>query len=498
VLVGLSYADDKGDLHPRLAEAVPTIENGGWRVFPDGRMETTWKLRPNVRWHDGAPLTTADLVFGATVEQDPELPIAQHPAYPLIESIEAADASTIAVRWKQPYIQADSMFSYELALPLPKHLLEQTYADDKAGFTDIEYWSARFVGSGPYRVRDWVVDSHVVVQAFDGYVLGRPKIDEIEVRFIVDGSTVGANILANAVDVILGRTLMPVDQAQDILQRRRDLKTERALRSWYPVHAQFINTSPPVVADVRFRRALLHAIDRQQMIEALGGGISPIAHSIVGPDIAEYREIQGSEVRYDFDLQRATQMVQDLGYAKGPDGTFVDPSGQKLGVSIWTTTRSEIQPRIVLAVADYWKQLGVDVEPNMIPPQRIGDREYRAQFPAFEMVSGTNGVSSEEIRRMLSSSTPLPENRFTATGNNSRYRNPENDALIERYLTTIPRDDRMQALRELIHHRTDQLPSMGLLYEVEFTIYYERLSNVTSRGPRSAQTWNAHLWELRR
>lgn len=89
------------------------------------------------------------------------------------------------------------------------------------------------------------------------------------------------------------------------------------------------------------------------MIEALGGGISPVAHSFVGPDIAEYREVQDSQVRYDYDLQRATQMVKGLGYAKGADGMFADAAGQKLTVSIWTTTRSEIQPRIVLAVADY-------------------------------------------------------------------------------------------------------------------------------------------------
>lgn len=493
VLVGLTYADEKGDLHPRLAEAVPTIENGQWRVSPDGRMETTWKLRPNVRWHDGTPLTTADLAFAAAVEQD----TAQHPAYGLIDSIEPIDASTITVKWKQPYIEADSMFSYQLALPLPKHILEKPYAEDKQAMIDLPYWAGEFVGTGPYRVKQWLIDSHVVVQAFDGYVFGRPKIDEIEVKFIVDGGTVGANILANAVDVTLGRTLMPVDQALDILNRRRDLKSERALRSWYPIHAQFINTSPAIVTDLRFRRALLHAIDRPQLIEALSGGISPVAHSFVGPDITEYREVQGSQVRYDYDLQRATQMVEELGYARGADRVFADAAGQKLTLSITTTTRSEIQPRIVLAVAEFWKQLGVDVEPDVIPPQRIADRENLAQYPAFLMISGMNGVSSEELRRMLSSSTALPENRFTTTGNYPRYRNPENDALIERYLTTIPRTDRMQALSDFVHFRTDQLPSMGLFYEVEFTIYDEHLSGVTSRGPRSSHTWNAQQWEWR-
>jgi len=149
-------------------------------------------------------------------------------------------------------------------------------------------------------------------------------------------------------------------------------------------------------------------------------------------------------------------------------------------------------------VAEYWKQIGVDVEPVMIPPQRISDREFRAQFPAFEMISGTNSISTEDIRRMHSISTPLPENRFQTSGNNSRWRNAENDALIERYITTIPLTERLQVLASLLHLRTDQLPAMGLFYEVDFTLHSGALQNVTSRGPRSSQAWNAHLWDLRR
>jgi peptide/nickel transport system substrate-binding protein len=64
---GLTVQGARGPLEPRLAEAVPTTDNGMWRVFPDGRMETTWKLRPNIRWHDGVPLTADDLVFTTTV-----------------------------------------------------------------------------------------------------------------------------------------------------------------------------------------------------------------------------------------------------------------------------------------------------------------------------------------------------------------------------------------------------------------------------------------------
>ena len=95
---------------------------------------------------------------------------------------------------------------------------------------------------------------------------------------------------------------------------------------------------------------------------------------------------------------------------------------------------------------------------------------------------------------MHSSATPLPENRFQATGNNPRYRNAENDALVERYLGTVLRAERIKALADLVHHRTDQLPSLPLFYEVDYTLHADRVHGVTARGPRSTQTWNAQDW----
>ena len=60
---------------PVLAEAIPSFENGLWKVFPDGQMETTWKIREGARWHDGTPFTSGDVLFTSKLEQDKELPV---------------------------------------------------------------------------------------------------------------------------------------------------------------------------------------------------------------------------------------------------------------------------------------------------------------------------------------------------------------------------------------------------------------------------------------
>src|SRR5579864_7881532 len=64
---GLALADASGEFHPYLAESIPQLNTGSWQVFPDGRMETTWKLRPGLTWQDGHPLTADDFVFAFQV-----------------------------------------------------------------------------------------------------------------------------------------------------------------------------------------------------------------------------------------------------------------------------------------------------------------------------------------------------------------------------------------------------------------------------------------------
>src|SRR5436305_14318127 len=96
-----------------------------------------------------------------------------------------------------------------------------------------------------------------------------------------------------------------------------------------------------------------------------------------------YNAVEQGIVKYSYDLRDATQLVEGLGYTKRPDGFFYDASGEKLNVSIYTTVQNDIHPKATAAVADYWRQLDVDVDQVLLPIQRAQDRDYRAQFPAF-------------------------------------------------------------------------------------------------------------------
>ena len=171
--------DPPGNPAPLLAEAAPSIENGTWRLFPDGRMETTVRIRPGARWHDGTPVTAQDAIFGATVSREfPDLQLSTNYGSALfkdLENIDSPDDRTLVAQWRRPFAQADWLFSYLFGPPLPKHILEESYLADRASFTNLRYWSTDFVGSGPFIVREFIPSTSMQLMANDDYVLGRPR-----------------------------------------------------------------------------------------------------------------------------------------------------------------------------------------------------------------------------------------------------------------------------------------------------------------------------------
>jgi peptide/nickel transport system substrate-binding protein len=491
----LCYFDDQGNLQPRLADAVPTLENGRWRLLADGTMETSWTIREGARWHDGVPLTADDLLFTLAVVQDRELPIFGDIAYASLDSAWAQDPRTIVVKWKQPYIQADRLFTYALALPMPKHLLEAAHTTEKATFTEHPYWAEEFVGTGAYRIRTWERGSHLVFAANESYLLGRPRIDEIVVRYIPDPATLAANILAGEVDVTMeGR--LSIEWATTVRDQWRDGNVDFKTSSMLQIFPQFVSPTPSVVGSLEFRRAMLHAVNRQEMVDTLVFGLTSVGHTFVAPSEPEYRAVESSIVRYEYEPRRSIELLEGLGLRKGGDGTYRDGAGQRLTFEIRTSQGDDRQEKAMFATADDWQRLGVEVERTLVPPQRATDAEYRSTFPAFDL-KGQAGTF-DYAPSFHSSRVSLAENNYRVSGNNARYMNPHLDALIDRYYITIPPDERLRVAGQIVHYISDQVVWMGLYYSVTPLLVSNRLANVSqAKAARASTLSNVHEWDLR-
>jgi peptide/nickel transport system substrate-binding protein len=397
----------------------------------------------------------------------------------------------VLVKWKRAFVRADEMFTDRRLVPLPKHRLESAYVDNKANFLDLAFWHQEFVGSGPFKVREWVLGSHLILDAHERYVLGRPQIDELVVKFIQDPNTLIANVLTGEVDLTIGGVLS-LEQAVQVRDRWTDGKVDIAFESWITIYPQFMGPNPPVIGDVQFRRALLHAIDRQEMADAIQYGLVPVAHGFLNPNAPEYQETEKGVVRYGYDPRRAGQLIEALGYVRGADAGFRDGGGQRLAVEIRALDPYE---KPLLSVSDYWQRLGLGVEPLIIPRARSTDQEWRSLRPGFELLRQPNAIG--DLDRYHSSQVPTKENNFTGTSKH-RYANPELDTLLDALFTTIPRQQRLQLAEAVLHHISDQVVTLPLYYDAIVALVGKRVQNMGVRKSEgSTDSWNAEAWDIR-
>jgi peptide/nickel transport system substrate-binding protein len=379
-----------------------------------------------------------------------------------------------------------------MALPIPRYLLASAYADDKAGFMDHPYWAGEFVHAGPYRLREFVRGSHVLLEANDSYALGRPRIDVIEVKFIPANTTLMANILSGAVELSLGRGLS-IEQGLEVRDQWRAGRMEYGPSNLTRIYPEFDHPNPAVIANVQFRRALLHATDRQQVIETFQFGLASLTDSML-PEAPENQELNAGLPRYAYDVRRAQQLIEALGYVRGGDGFFRDVGGQRLTVEFRARGTDELT-RLLATIADYWARSGVASDTIVVPPQRNQDREYRFNRPGFHMTGGTSGLDGIQ-KAFHSSQIPTPARGYVGS-NDSHYANPEMDALIDRYLVTIPRRQRMEVVRQILRLAADDLPIMNVHFTVRPILIHERILNVGAVDPRSTNGWNAEQWDVR-
>jgi peptide/nickel transport system substrate-binding protein len=330
----------------------------------------------------------------------------------------------------------------------------------------------------------------VVLEANDRYILGRPKLDLIEVRFILDTNVIVANVLAGEVQLTVGRGLT-IEQAILVRGEWRRGTVDTPLIQHTSLWPQFLNPDPPVMLDLRFRRALYHALDRQQIVDTFLDGLVPVANSIINPDMPEFNAVEPHAARYPYDPSAARRLIEEIpSISREADGFYYErATGRKISLEI-TTRADNLREKLMPVMADMWARVGVAADPVVIPEQLATNPAVRAEFRSLWFV-----FNPADINRYRISETPLPENRFRGA-NYNRYRNAELDGLIDRYNLTIPIEERNQVLAQVIRHMTENVIVMPLFHDSEPVLINERLVNAKGRRGMAVQTWNAHEWDL--
>lgn len=496
--MGLVSEDANGNLEPRLAASVPSFEDGTLVVDADGRMETIWRIRSNVRWHDGTPFTAEDFAFSWELLNEPDFLSAAAKEILQADAVEARDTSTLVVKWKRPFSRALGM-DFRRFWPFPKHLLGDAFRSDRQAFKAHAYFSTEYVSTGPFRLVDFGLGEHQVYERFDGYYLGRPKLNTVIIKTIANANALFANLQAGAIDVAADKTF-----SGDIAVQLRDQwrqtgdglvfsRQDNVLYGLFQFDPQWAR---PVELgqDARLRRGMLYAIDRDAIREAMLPGFPDTS----GDSFMTVRDPRAPIVgqpfaRYPYDPNRAIEAFAAGGWRRDSDGRLMNRDGRRVEIEVRGAL--DTWSREVSLVADYFRRVGIEAS-ETVPARAARDNEYVSVFPGIVIrARGSNETFLDAFDGRLQATA---ENRW-AGGNNGHYANPALDRLLDEIGAALDTDQQGLLLREAGEIMATDLPAMPLYYRTTFAAARTGIAalkdDYTAGGEVGGMARNAHLWD---
>lgn len=493
----LTVLDPQGTPQPRLAAELPSQEHDTWTVNSDGTMVTTWKIRPNAVWHDGQPVTSKDFQFAFQVYLDPDI-VAFGEVERALDRVEVLDDRTFNMHWRRLYPRAVQINSEAL----PEHLVGDLYrTGDKRAFENSPFWTSpeQYISNGPYRPVQWIHGSQIIFRAFDAYFLGRPKIDELVYQITPDANTVVAYLLAAAVDVSPGLTL---NQAGWAVVKPEWDKTGAGQIFTIPKHLRTTQfqmdpnrATEPALLGVHVRRAMLHALDREAIAEAVSFGASPAADFHMSPADPLYPRAQQVAAKYSYDPRRALELFEQAGWTKRGDA-LVDATGKQLTIDIRTTEMADNVKEMAI-MADYFRQIGLAITQTPVPPAArdagVAAAEANAKFGALTITGHNIDLPSTLVQYYSMTQCTTEERRFSG-GNRGCWNNLEFQRLATTATTTLNPAERANAIVEALRVITTEVPVIPMSYNLDNVAVPRGLVGLGPRVGTASDLWNVHDW----
>jgi peptide/nickel transport system substrate-binding protein len=424
----IQFTDTLTVINPKDGKVMPGLAES-WEVSRDGK-SYTFKLRKNVKFHDGTPLDAAAVkaTFDRTQEQLGAPGVARAFLGPY-EGADVVDASTVRVRFKQPYAPFLRMAGLSPLAPVSPTAVKKMGQD----------FSRKPVGTGPFMVKEWVPKSHVTLVRNPDYRWapstaahqGPAHIDEITWRFVPEATTRTAVLQTGEANV--AEDLSYADVAA--LEKNPDVRILRGVPAGTPwtifPNVQRFPTNDPAV-----RRALHHAINKDAIVRVVFHGQSQAAGSLIQPPTPGYVPV--AKELYPYDVARAKKILDDAGWKPGADGTRVK-DGKRLEI-LWIFGTNNGYEEMAPLVQGMARDVGIDIQLREQPRVQM--------YEAWR--KGEHGIG--ELNWWFPDPSILTTNFHTSrlqAFNPPRLSDPEIDKLLDQAQGMIEEGPRMELYKKI-------------------------------------------------
>ena len=472
--------DDKGRFVPEVALQVPTLQNGG--ISKDG-LTLTYHLRHGIKWQDGVPLTAKDVIFTWHAIMNTQNNVQTRTGYDQIAGITAPDDYTVIVHMKAKYAP---IVAYFMGLQgggpiLPAHLLA---AD--ANMNHVPF-NAKPIGAGPFQVVDWVHGDHITLAANPSYWRGAPKLHQIVYKWIPSVTTIMTQLRTGEADAWFRADVSLYPQLST-------MPGHKTLVSPYSIFGHIdAYTQDPILRDVRVRRALSMAIDRDKISH-------DATHDVYLPSISDQPKYSWA---YDTnlpppaqDLAGARKLLDEAGWVPGPDGIRVK-NGQRLALQLSYIAGQVVAPAIAAIVGEEYKSIGVALTQKQYPSATffaagqnggiVNNHKYQLAYFGW-----INGVDPDDSSLYLCNGGK----NFPPGGqNNLWWCDPKIDALEHDALSTFDVDQRKRDYFAIQEELVSQAPTFILFAEQRVDTFSDHFKGYIP-SPAESASWNSWQWSM--
>jgi len=409
----LTNVDQDGKLQPHLATS--------WKM--DTPTSWVFELRQSMKWHDGSPITSKDVVWSINRILDPET---KSPWRSIISNVEGIEAlNDFAVRFKLKMTAVSMPSEVARLFVLPKDAYEKMGKDA---------FFANPIGSGPYKFVKQVKGEMITVEAYEDYYAGAPKIKTLIFKQVPDAATRVAELLAGTADVV--DAIPPTDVARIKAAGTVEMLIFPTVRR---VTLDFALLTTPEVADKRVRQAVAHAIDRDAINQAVYDGLGGKQTGWFDRFTYGYNK---SLQQYAYDPAKSKALLAEAGFPNGMPLTYLVGKGRFLG-----------DEEIALAVADYLNKGGFKVDLKIQEFAVFQAARARKEYNGIYMLSSGNSLGDpDQVLRSLDSKRE------------SIYiKDDQLDALIDKQRGAVEETARLAAIAEVDKYIHENAISLNLM-----------------------------------
>ncbi|WP_432737588.1 peptide-binding protein [Maridesulfovibrio sp. FT414] len=461
IFVALLKYNKDIELVPEAAESFEILEGGKLLRF---------KLREDIRWFDGKPLTAEDVEFTYKMMIDPNTPTAYAGDFQNIKEFRLTGKYSFEVRYDKVFARSLITWASDI---LPKHILESENLNETR-------YRREPVGAGPYKLKEWVPGRRLVLEANDDYFEGRPYIDQIVYRIIPDLSTQFLELKSGAVDT------MGLTPQQYLFQTSggdwdRNFQKFKYLSFSYAYLG--FNMESPFFKDVRVRKAINYAIDKEEIVKGVLLGLGYPAMGPYKPGTWVYND---KLKPYGYQPEKARALLKEAGWVDTDGDGIIDRDGKPFSFTIITNQGNTLRIKSATIIQNRLKGVGIDVKIRTLEwAAFLNDFILKGRFDAT--VLGWNILQDPDIYSVWHSSKAVPGGL-----NFIKYKNSELDELLEKGRSTLDQAERKviyDRIQEIMH---EEQPYCFLYVPMALPVYQKRIKGLEVAP--AGLDYNANEW----